>query len=107
MSHPERCTVTCCGIALHVPVIGAAPAFWRDPIDNLVRIHNVTGLAMDAVREIYLQPPATPGLFDHFIDVRGTEVLARISVFPGAPVYTDVCVGNLQMARLIFGVFSP
>jgi hypothetical protein len=37
---------------LHAVVIGPAPAFRRDPGDDLVGIHDVAGLAVYAVSEV-------------------------------------------------------
>src|SRR5262249_30821995 len=91
----------------HVPVIRSPAALWRNPINNLVGIHNVTGFAMDAVGEINLQSSATPGLLYHLVDIRRAEAFARVPVFPGTPVHTNVCVGNLQVARLILRMFGP
>ena len=40
---------------LHAVVVGAAAAFGGDPGDDLVRIHDVAGFAVDAVGEVDLQ----------------------------------------------------
>src|SRR5262245_13890523 len=41
----------------HITIVRAAPAFGRHPVDDLVGVHYVAGLAVYAVGKIYLKPP--------------------------------------------------
>ena|SRR5437660_27054 len=41
---------------LHALVIRPAAAFGGYPVDDLIGIHDVAGLAVDAVGKVYLQP---------------------------------------------------
>src|SRR5262245_13693695 len=90
---------------LQINVIRPAPAFGRDPIDDLVGIHNIASFAVDAVREIDFRLPAPVDLFD-FIDGGGAEILAGISEFNRTAADADTEIENLQMGRLVFVVFG-
>src|SRR5271155_5821178 len=43
-------------VTLHPGVDGAFAALRRDPRDDLIRVHDIAGLTVDAVAEIDLQP---------------------------------------------------
>ena len=89
---------------LHAFVIRPAPALRRHPINDLVRIGDVAGFAVHAVRKIDLQPP--PALFlNHLVNSCRTEILARIPVLDNAAIDANVRVQNMQMAGLI--LFMP
>src|SRR5262245_35230816 len=87
-------------------VIRAAAAFGRDPCDDLIRIGDVAGLAVHAVRGIDLQLERT-GLRlvgHHLVDVRRAEVLARISELLAALRGAHARVRDLEMHGLILVV---
>src|SRR5689334_21707499 len=89
--------------ALHALVIRPATALGGHPVDDLIRIGDVAGLAVYAVREVDLQPPPA-FLFHHFVDGRRAKILARAAVFENAAVDANVGIENMQVARLIFFV---
>jgi hypothetical protein len=82
--------------ASHSFVVWSTAALRRNPVDDLVRIHDVARLAVHAVREIYLQAavPVT-AILNHFIDSRRTKPLAGIAVFFGASCGADICVEDM------------
>ena len=72
-------------------------------MDDLVGIGDIAGLAVDAVRGIDLQ--FRRALFrHHFVDRRGTKILAGIAEFAHAAVAANVRVEDDQVARLVFVV---
>src|SRR5262249_45801732 len=83
----------------HALVIGPSAALGNDPVDDLVGIGDVAGLAMHAVRGIDFQPWLAL-LLGHLIDRCGTEILARIAVLAGATRGADIRLGHNQLARL-------
>ena len=74
---------------LHAFVVGAATAFGDDPVDDLVGIGDVAGLAVDAIGEIDFEFLAG-AVFDYFVDGSGAKILARIAVFLDAFCSADV-----------------
>ena len=93
--------------SLHAFVVGTATALGDDPVDNLVGIGDVAGLAVHAIRSVDFQLRWAAGFFHHFIDRGGTKILAGIAVFDDAFRGTSVGVGNAQMAGLILLVARP
>src|SRR5439155_5055427 len=87
----------------HPIVLRPAAAFRRDPGDDLVRVHDVARLAMNAVRRVDLQLLAGALAHDHLVDVRRAEALARVAVLLGADRVADVGVHE-QVHRLILVV---
>ena len=85
--------------ASHSVVIRSATTFWRHPGDDLVGVHDVAGLAMNAVGRIQVDGLALGrvGRLNHFVDIGGTEILARISEFHYTSGIADVGVVNHQM----------
>src|ERR1041384_887608 len=67
-------------LLLHVLVIRPAAAFGRDPVDDLVRVHDVARLAVDALGEVDLQTTPLRARINHFIDGRRAETLTRVAV---------------------------
>src|SRR5947207_7383496 len=65
-------------------VVRPRAAFGCGPGDDLVRILDVAGLAVDAVGGVDLQPPPAVAVVHHLVDARRAEALARIAEFPGA-----------------------
>lgn len=73
-------------------------AFGTHPEDVLIRVANITRLAMDAVRGINLQLLAGAiGLVFHLVDCCRAVVLARVSVFHNASPVADIEVRDPQM----------
>src|SRR5271157_6227250 len=64
---------------LHAFVIWPAATFWHGPINDLVGIGDVARLAMNAIGGVDLQLQRV-ALFGHFVDRRGTKILAGIAV---------------------------
>src|SRR5271166_2633949 len=91
-------------VFLHPFVVRPAAAFGWYPGDDLVRIHDVAGLAMHAVGriEVNLQAAGRVGGLDHLIDTGRTEVLAGVAEFLHAAFVTDVGVVNDEVRRLVF-----
>lgn len=90
-------------ITSHTFVIWSAAALGRDPSNVAVRIGNVAGLAVNAVRGVNRE------MYPEFIGADliysgGTIILARIAVLANAAVGADIPIANVQMARLIFFV---
>src|SRR5579884_297824 len=92
---------------LHRGVDGTLASLRRHPSDDLIRIRDVAGFAVHAVREVDHQFAlhGTVRLFEHrLVHLRWTEVPARIAVLDGAAIATNGGVGDLQMTRLILFV---
>src|SRR5687767_3162303 len=89
--------------SLHPVVPRAATAFRWNPCDDLVRIHDVAGLAVNTVRRVDLQPRAAVLTRHDFVNVSGTKPDARMAVFFPAYRVTDLCMYQ-QMRRLILDV---
>ena len=90
----------------HAVVIRAAATFRWHPGDDLVRVGDVAGFAMDAVRRVQADAFAV-GLgcvFDHFINVCGTEILAGAAEFFYALRIADIRIVDDQMRWLVFFV---
>ena len=86
-------------------IVRSSASFRRHPVDDLVRIHDVARLAMDAVGEIDLQPPLPISAFvHHLINSCGTKSLAGIAILFRATRRTNIGVQDVQMARLILAV---
>src|SRR6185503_14804774 len=96
----------CCSTLELDPLRAAAP-LGRGPGDDLIRVHYVAGLAVDAVAGVDLQPQPAPLLRDHFIDRRRAEALARVAVLDGAAVLADRRVGDLEVRGLVLLVPRP
>src|SRR5260370_15406434 len=79
---------------LHALVIRPAAALGRYPVDDLIRIGDIAGLAVHAIREIDLQSPRTL-VFDHFVDGGRAEILTRIAVFDDAATDANIRVQNM------------
>ena len=77
MSHPE---------SLHSIVIRAASTLWRYPGDDLIRILNIAGLAVDAIGGIKAYSLAIRGgwVVQHFIDIGWAKMLTGASEFTNA-----------------------
>src|SRR4030042_6501057 len=62
-------------------------SFWRNPVNVLIRIFHIAGLAMDAVRKIELHPALSCLLVHfHFVHMGRAESQTGVLEFLGAPV---------------------
>ena len=77
-------------------IIRPTPSFRRDPVNDLIRIHDVARLAVDAVREIYLQLFAAVAFF-HFVNCSRAKTLAWISVLLKAARRTYLRIEDMQV----------
>src|ERR1700730_11546829 len=93
-------------VRLQILVVGPRAALRGPPGNDLVRILDVAGLAVNAIRRIDLQPPSAGAVRDHLVYACGTEVLARIAVFLGAAGHADrgICHFEVNRLRLFVGV---
>ena len=79
---------------LHSLVVRTASAFRRYPIDYLIRIGDVAGLTVHAIRKIDFQLLATVS-FLHLVHRCGTKPLTRIAVLFRAASRTDLRIENV------------
>src|ERR1700691_901029 len=77
----------------HAVIIRSTAAFRRDPRYDLVWIHDVAGLAMNAVGEVDMQLFAFRSIH-HFVHRRRAEMLARIAKFLHATVVTNIHIAD-------------
>jgi hypothetical protein len=75
---------------LEILVIGSAAAFGSYPVNNLVRILNVTGFTMYAIGRIDLQTFDRVAFFDHFIHICRAKTSAGVIVFFTATIDADI-----------------
>src|SRR5262245_16539091 len=78
--------------ALHAVVLRPAASFGRHPGDDLIRIHDVAGLAVHAVRRVDLQARRLTGLANDFVDVRRTEPRTGMTVLGSASRAAHFCL---------------
>src|SRR5215207_2307389 len=65
----------------HVRIIRASTAFGRDPVDVLGRILDVTGLAVNAILRVDLEPWLTAFSFDKFVNAgRAISLLGSVVI---------------------------
>src|SRR3974377_1304498 len=88
---------------LHALVIRPAPALGRNPGDDLVGVHNVTGLAVHAVGRVQVDLHAARRVagFDHLINARRTEILAGVAVLLHAALIADRGIADDQVCGLV------
>src|SRR2546426_2471938 len=88
----------------HPIVIRPTATLRRNPGDDLIRVMNVAGFAVHAVRWIQADALSVGlrGVINHFINIRWTEVLARAAKFFNAALIANVGVLDDQMRGLIF-----
>src|SRR5207249_1026802 len=88
----------------HPIVIRPTATLRRNPGDDLIRVMNVAGFAVHAVRWIQADALSVGlrGVINHFINIRWTEVLARAAKFFNAALIANVSVLNDQVCGLIF-----
>ena len=88
---------------LHAFVVGAAAAFGRNPVDDLIGVGDVAGFAVDAVCRADFQFGLAL-VQHHLVNRGGTKVLAGVAVFADAAVTANIGLENNQVAGLIFFV---
>src|SRR5260370_26528806 len=89
---------------LHLAVARAAAALGGDPGDDAVGVHDVAGLAVDAVGGVDLQALGSWGrgcVGDHLVDGGGTEALAGVGVLGRAAGRADGGVGDVEVDGLV------
>src|SRR5947208_3969268 len=84
----------------------ASSAFGRNPVDHLIRIHDVARLAMDAVGGIDLQAKLSVSGIGHLINGGRTEELAGVTVFGSTARMANIRLQDDEMAWLIFVVIG-
>ena len=94
--------------ASHAVVVRTAATFGRDPGDDLVGIRDVAGLAVDAIRWIQADAFAVGlrAVVHHLVNIRRTEILARVAEFFHAARVADIGVVNDQVRGLVFFVLG-
>ena len=69
-------------LTLHIRIIGAAAAFWTDPIDVLVRVFDIARFAVDAVLRIDLEAFGAVWFLNPLIDTcRAIAIRRPIEMF--------------------------
>src|SRR5678816_4915965 len=63
------------GFRLEILIVRAGAALGHGPVDDLVRILDVAGLAVHAVRGVDLQPSSALTVGNHLVDAGGTCLL--------------------------------
>src|SRR6185437_415689 len=93
---------------LHAVIVRAAAALGRHPGDDLVRISNVAGLAVDAIRRVQADALAVglSGVVHHFVNIRRAEILARVAEFLHAASIADIGLVNDQVRWLVLFVLG-
>src|ERR1700722_10253042 len=94
---------------LHPVIIRAAAPLGGHPVDDLVRIHDVAGLAMHAVGEVDVDLLAGwfTRLLHHLVHRSGTEMLAGVAEFLHTTMVTNIQVANHQVYGLVIIVTRP
>src|SRR6266853_4338369 len=100
-----------CGIAvertwilpLHAVVVRSAAALGWDPGNDLIRVGDVAGLAVNAIRRVQANAlrVGLSGVVNHFVDIGRAEILARVAEFFYAARIADVGVVNDEMSGLV------
>ncbi len=70
----------CPSLALHLNVVKTSASFGGNPIDNLIRIRDITGLAVNAIGSVDLKAILAL-LKNNLVDRCRAEVLTWITVF--------------------------
>src|SRR6266849_2416667 len=100
-----------CGIAvertwilpLHAVVVRPAAALGWYPSNDLIRVGDVAGFAVNAIRRVQANAlrVGLSGVVNHFVDIGGAEILARVAEFFYAARIADVGVVNDEMSGLV------
>src|SRR5438094_354302 len=88
----------------HPIVIRPTATLRRNPGDDPIRVMNVAGFAVHAVRWIQADALSVGlgGIINHFVNIRWAEVLARAAELFNAALIANVGVLDDQMRGLIF-----
>ena len=89
--------------ASHIDIARPAPSFRDDPLNVLVRICDITGLAVHAVRCV---DEHFGRLLRPLVDSCWTKVLTRVPKLFRAALNADVRIRHEQVAGLIFLMLS-
>ncbi len=95
----------------HAVVIGTAAALGWNPVDDLVGVHDVAGLAVYAVGEVdlkllyRLRPAFRRRSLHHLVNRGRAEVLAGVAELFATATVTNIQVRNHQVRRLV--IFVP
>jgi hypothetical protein len=100
-----QCSLFNCHLKLKKIVRRSPAALRRNPVDDFVRVHDVAGLAVDAVGGVDLQSEPAVSVVYHFINGGRTKTLTRIAKLDGATRMTDVRFQDVEVNRLVFIVF--
>src|SRR5829696_5964559 len=65
---------------LHPLVLRSSATLGGDPVDDLIRVHDVARLAVDAVGRVDLRILLPRAIIDHLVDVGGAEADAGVAV---------------------------
>src|SRR5580700_11843525 len=92
----------------HAFVIWTTAALGWNPGNNFVRIHDVAGFAVHAVRrvEVDFQTAWRILRLNHFVDVGRAEILAGVAELFHATLVADRRIVNHKVRRLIFLVLG-
>ena len=88
---------------LHIQIVRSPSAFRGDPVYVFGRVLDIAGFAVDAVGRIDLQF-GLAFLRYHFVNRRGTKILAGISIFADATIAANIWFKDNKVAGLIFFV---
>ena len=92
----------------HAIVIRPAATLGWHPSNDLVRIHDVAGLAVHAIGriEVNLLAAGDVGSLHHLVHIRRAKIAAGIAILGDASGVADIGIVNHQMSRLIFLMFG-
>src|SRR5882672_1960056 len=93
---------------LHAVVVRSAAALGWDPGNDLIRVGDVAGFAVNAIRRVQANAlrVGLSGVVNHFVDIGRAEILARVTEFFYAPRIADVGVVNDQVRGLVLFVLG-
>src|SRR5262249_22183455 len=87
---------------LQLLIVRPRASFGSRPVDHLVGILDVAGLAMDTVGGVDLQAPATLPVIDHLVHAGGTGFLAGVAELGRATIRAHARIEDLQVRGLAF-----
>src|SRR6266404_5037532 len=109
--HTKPCGIESSGYGsyrLHAVVVRSAAALGWDPGNDLIRVGDVAGFAVNAIRRVQANAlrVGLSGVVNHFVDIGGAEILARVAEFFYAARIADVGVVNDQVRGLVLFVLG-
>src|SRR5882757_4777978 len=93
MGHPE---------SLQRVIVRPRSTFRSRPVDDLIRILDITCLAVYAVGGIDLEPLSSAAVIHHFANLRRAEPLAGIAELFSAAARADRRIAYFQVGGLVF-----